>query len=115
MALQDGVASRRCLEWPRRVRSDEAAKRRPHLRRGHAGEQHLREGVRQRQEQDHRAVQGLAGQGGFHPQPQPLQERAGARQSPGRRAAGGGSVLEASFEKGLGKTEALFDFSSHSW
>jgi len=46
-------------------------------------EQHLRAGVRQRQEQDHRAVQGLAGEGGFHPHAQPGQERASAGQSSG--------------------------------
>jgi single-strand DNA-binding protein len=47
----------------------------------------LREGVRQRQEQDHRAVQGLAGERGFHPQAQPRQERAGTGQRAARRAA----------------------------
>src|SRR4029077_14243976 len=35
MAFQNGVASRRCMERPRRVRGDEAAERRPHLRRRH--------------------------------------------------------------------------------
>jgi len=54
-----------------------------HLRRRHAGEQHLREEVRQGQEQDHRAVQGLAGEGGFHPQAQSRQERASVGQSAG--------------------------------
>src|ERR1700682_343065 len=93
MALQDGVASRRSLERSRRVRSDEAAERRPHLRRRHASEQHLREGVRQRQEQDHGAVQGLASEGGFHPQAQPRQERASVGQSAGCCSAGGGAVL----------------------
>ena len=51
------------------------------------------EGVRQRQEQDHRAAQDLAGEGGFHPQAEPHQERSSARHSAARCAAGGGPFL----------------------
>src|SRR5712692_6951883 len=64
MGLENRVASRRRLERPGQVRSDVTVERRRQLRRGNAREQHLREGVRQRQEQDHRAAQGLVCAGG---------------------------------------------------
>jgi hypothetical protein len=54
-----------------------------HLRRGQAGEQHLAEGVRQGQEQDHRAAQGVAGQGRVDSQAQSRQERKADRRACG--------------------------------
>jgi hypothetical protein len=110
MALEDRVASRRCLERSRRVRCDEAAQGRSHLCRRDAGKQHLRQRIRQRQEQDHRAAQGLASEGGFHPQAQSHQEGSGARQRAARRATGGGPLLTELTRRGLGFSEAPFSF-----
>lgn len=114
MALQDGLASRRRLERPRRVRGDEAAQGRLHLRRGQACQQHLRQGVRQRQEQGHRAAEDLASARGFHPQAEPRQEGAGAGHRAARRAAGGSSVLTIASGRGPGATGAFFRAESVS-
>jgi hypothetical protein len=81
------------LERTGRVRRDKTAQRRSHLRRRHARQQHFRARTRQREEQDHRAVQDLAGEGGFDPQAQSRWQGPRAGHGAGTGATGGGAVL----------------------